>query len=86
MNNQFQTISNSELDDFNTSCQRNKVAPKDFSLDEHSITETPAGNGLHHPHGKVTISRNEKSRTYITGHGSKWPSEFDADLNSGAFS
>lgn len=85
MTNNFQTIHRSELDDFETSCQQYKLDPNSFQLQEHDITQTPAGNGLHHPHGKITISRNGKSKTYITGNGSKWPAEFDDDLRASIF-
>lgn len=85
MNNQFQTINKSELEDFSASCQRHQVDSKDFKLQEHDVTRTPTVNGLYHPHGKVTISKNGKIKTYLTGHESRWPAEFDIDLEAGTF-
>lgn len=85
MNKLYQTIHSTEIDDFKQSCQHHSVDYNEFKLEEHDITSTYAGNGLYHPHGKVTISRNGKSMTYITGHSSKWPAEFDVDLKNGVF-
>lgn len=85
MNNNYQTIHSSEIDDFKKSCQRYSINYAEFNFYEHDITQSPAGNGLYYSHGKVTITRNGKNKTYRTGHGSKWPADVDIDLNNDFF-
>lgn len=84
-NNNFQTINHSELQDFKKSCKDRGINPGDFNLQEHDVTQTPTGNGLFHPNGKLTISKNGKSKTYETGNDTHWPADFDKDLRSGFF-
>lgn len=83
--NKYTTISEDELDDFNNLCSRYNVDPNTFEITEHDVSQYPAGNGIFHEAGKVTITHGDKSMTYNTGHGSSWPADFEKSLNSGKF-
>ena len=83
----YQTISDSELQDFESSCKSCNVSPNDFKLEENNVTRSDAGNGLFHSYGelKITHKQSKKNKTYKTGDGTKWPSEFDDDLKNRFF-
>lgn len=79
MNSNFQVIAQDEYDDFITICKSNGFEPDDFNLTEHDISWPKAGS-VGPVKGKLTISKNGNSKTYNTGHGSSWPSQFESDL------
>jgi hypothetical protein len=85
MDSRYETVSESDIEDFNNSCKSCNYDPEGFKLIEHDVIYVPCGGILYEPKGKLTISRNEKSKTYITGDGSSWPDEFDIDLKAGIF-
>jgi len=79
---QFATISNSELEDFKKICDENHLNPKDFTFKEHEVTKIPTGGFIFSYFGKLTITKNGKSRTYDTGNQSTWLSDFKNDLHN----
>jgi hypothetical protein len=81
----FRTIDNSELEDFETECRACGLDPKEFTLEEHDYIETPAGGPIFTPNAKVTVSRNDKKRTYNTGNATHWVYDFAMDLRKGVF-
>jgi hypothetical protein len=81
----YKTLDSSEIDDFRKSCKKYSVNYTEFKLEEHEVNQIQTNDGFYYYKGKVTISKNNKSKTYNTGRGSKWPAEFDIDLKNGAF-
>lgn len=81
----YQSIDNSELEDFETECRSYGFDPKEFTLTEHDITHTPESSVIFTINGKVTITRNGKSRTYNTGNATHWVVDFSDDLRAGVF-
>lgn len=85
MNNNFRTIDNSELEDFDTECRALGFNPNEFSLQEHDIVEKALTNATFTINGKVTITKNKKSKTYLTGNATHWVADFTDDLQKDFF-
>lgn len=79
----FRTILDSELDDFETKCRIAKINPQEFQLHEHDIVETPLNNGLFI--AKLTITKQNVKKTYVTGKDTHWVADFADDLEKGVF-
>lgn len=78
----YKTINEDELADFRNICSDSGYSADEFKFNEHSVTLPDKVGPLY---GKVTISRNGKSKTYKTGNGSSWPADFDEDLRNKFF-
>ena len=78
----YQTINDDELEDFKNICSDRGYNSDQFNFNEHSVS-TPNTTGP--INGKVTISRNGKSKTYETGDGSCWHANFENDLRNNFF-
>jgi hypothetical protein len=83
----FKTVDDDELDDFYEVIDKQRLSKDDFELEELDVEEIPAGNNLFHSvgHIKITHKLNGKTKTYNSGHNSKWVADFSIDLNDGLF-
>ena len=81
--NNFRSISKSEIEDCESACRKHGLDFSEFSLREHDVTEPK--EGVYYINGQITFSRNGASRTYKTGNGTSWPSNFENDVQSGIF-
>lgn len=82
--NKYETIFADELEDFNNICNDYGINPDEFNLYEHDVIFPQPGT-VGTITGKVTISTNDKRKTYNTGNDSSWPSDFSNDLIKGYF-
>ncbi|MFC3909722.1 hypothetical protein ACFORL_11640 [Legionella dresdenensis] len=78
----YQTVYEDELDTFIKICHEEGYDPNEFNFNEHNV-QNPSSIGS--VYGKVTISRNGKSKTYNTGNGSSWNADFENDLKNKSF-
>jgi hypothetical protein len=85
MKNSFRTVIESELEDFATECHAHSLDPNEFELNEHDYIETPVNNIIFSPNAKLTVTRNNISRTYLTGNATHWIADFSTDLKNGVF-
>ena len=85
MSNNYRTIDDSELEDFDTECRAHGLDQKTFTLREHDIIETPLTESIFTTNGRITITRNNISRTYATGNATHWVADFSDDLRTGIF-
>ncbi len=85
MDNNFQTIDKSELEDFDTECRAHGIDPQEFQIQEHDIIETPLNNIIFSRNAKVTVSRKNTNRTYSSGNATHWVADFADDLRKGIF-
>lgn len=76
----YQSIYKSEIENFENSCRDHGFDPSEFKLVEHDIVYFPPNSETFNINGKLTISRNGISKTYNTGNGTHWSSDFEGDL------
>ena len=83
----MRTVFPSEIEDFETECRANGKDPKEFSLEESDITETPPDGPIFTFNGKLLITRikNNKYKSYVTGNGTHWVADFSDDLRNGFY-
>lgn len=82
--NTYKTINDNEVNDFKKACQKCGLNPDDFEVHEHELTiEDPPEYGLFK--GKITLKKNNISRTYNSGHGYHWVSDASRDLEKGVW-
>ena len=85
MEMKFKTVNKSELEDFDTECRAYGSNPDDFELNEHDYIETPTNNPIFFLNAKLTITKNNISKTYSTGNATHWVADFADDLRKGVF-
>lgn len=85
MNKNFKTIDENELEDFISECKARGINPEGFQMVEHDVIETELNAATSVINGKVTISRGNHLRTYMTGDSTDWLVSFARDLRNGAF-
>jgi hypothetical protein len=85
MKENYRTIDKSELEDFDTECRACGLDPQEFRLSEHDVVETSLDNGLFITNGKISITRNDTTRTYCTGNATHWVTDFSDELRKGIF-
>jgi hypothetical protein len=78
-------ISDGEKEDFNSLIKERGFQRTNFKLIEAGTTDY--SRSVYKITGTVTITHtsNSSSRTYTTGHGSSWLSQFELDLKSRSF-
>lgn len=70
------------MENFKNICSDEGYDPDEFEFNEHSIQIPDTFGSIH---GKVTISRKGKSKTYETGNDSSWHADFEKDLKNNLF-
>ena len=78
-------VSDSTREDFIEAIKHQGFDVDDFELTEQR--DPPRGTDVQPFTGQVTIRRKSTraEKTYASGHGSSWPTEFDDDLSQGVF-
>jgi len=85
MAQKYKAIHNSELDDFQKTCEQFGFKEHDFELKEHDYVQIPPDSLIFTYNAKVTITRKDIIRTYDTGNGTHWVADFQIDLENNVF-
>jgi hypothetical protein len=82
---EMSVIAQDEKADFLVILSRHQLNEDDFMLEE--TVNMDIVDDVYPLQGHLTIVRKStlKQKAYRTGHGTKWTSEFEKDLNKGAF-
>jgi len=86
MEKKFKAVDKSELEDFDTECRACGLDPKEFELSEHDYIEIPRDSFMFTFNAKLTVTRKNISKTYLTGNATHWVADFSDDLRKGVFS
>jgi hypothetical protein len=85
MNKNFKTIDQNDLIDFINECEARQIYTEGFQLVEHDVIETELNESTSIINGKLTVSRGNYLKTYVTGDSTDWLVDFARDLRSKVF-
>lgn len=82
----MRTVTDSEIEDYEAAICGAGLKVEDFELKEADHTPLHSGEMVA-INGSVTVTHKKtaKSLVYGTGHGSRWPFEFEMDLRAGKY-